>query len=76
MEAALDLMRRISPKKSETALSALLSLLPHYSADLLSQVDLPLQVIILFSSLIFSIGFIFSTISLSKGIIAYTPLII
>jgi F-actin capping protein, beta subunit len=50
MEAALDLMRRISPKKSETALSALLSLLPHYSADLLSQVDLPLQVIILPSS--------------------------
>ncbi|XP_078160629.1 subunits of heterodimeric actin filament capping protein Capz superfamily isoform X1 [Carex rostrata] len=44
MEAALDLMRRISPKKSETALSALLSLLPHYSSDLLSQVDLPLQV--------------------------------
>ncbi|KAJ3673353.1 hypothetical protein LUZ60_006727 [Juncus effusus] len=44
MEAAMDLMRRISPKKSETALSALLSLLPHHSADLLSQVDLSLQV--------------------------------
>ncbi|WOL03789.1 putative F-actin-capping protein subunit beta [Canna indica] len=44
MEAAMDLMRRISPKESETALSALLSLLPHHSADLLSQVDLPLQV--------------------------------
>lgn len=45
MEAAMDLMRRISPKESETALSALLSLLPHHSADLLSQVDLPLQVL-------------------------------
>ncbi|KAJ8510378.1 hypothetical protein OPV22_000812 [Ensete ventricosum] len=44
MEAAMDLMRRISPKESETALSTLLSLLPHHSADLLSQVDLPLQV--------------------------------
>ncbi|KAJ4793565.1 F-actin capping protein beta subunit [Rhynchospora pubera] len=44
MEAALDLMRRIPPKKSETALNALLSLLPHHSSDLLSQVDLPLQV--------------------------------
>ncbi|RWW32951.1 hypothetical protein GW17_00002344 [Ensete ventricosum] len=45
MEAAMDLMRRISPKESETALSTLLSLLPHHSADLLSQVDLPLQVL-------------------------------
>ncbi|XP_020103927.1 probable F-actin-capping protein subunit beta isoform X1 [Ananas comosus] len=44
MDAAMDLMRRISPKQSETALSALLSLLPHHSADLLSQVDQPLQV--------------------------------
>ncbi|KAG6483316.1 probable F-actin-capping protein subunit beta isoform X1 [Zingiber officinale] len=44
MEAAMDLMRRISPKESETALSALMSLIPHHSADLLSQVDLPLQV--------------------------------
>ncbi|PIN20587.1 F-actin capping protein, beta subunit [Handroanthus impetiginosus] len=45
MEAALGLMRRIPPKHSETALSALLSLLPHHSTDLLSQVDQPLQVL-------------------------------
>ncbi|ONK65234.1 uncharacterized protein A4U43_C07F35050 [Asparagus officinalis] len=44
MEAAMDLMRRIPPNQSEMALSALLSLLPHHSADLLSQVDQPLQV--------------------------------
>uniref|UniRef100_A0A6V7QVF3 F-actin-capping protein subunit beta n=1 Tax=Ananas comosus var. bracteatus TaxID=296719 RepID=A0A6V7QVF3_ANACO len=44
MDAAMDLMRRISPKQSETALSALLSLLPHHSADLLSQVDQPSRV--------------------------------
>ncbi|KAJ6829543.1 putative F-actin-capping protein subunit beta [Iris pallida] len=44
MEAAMDLMRRISPNKSEMALSALLSLLPDHSSDLLSQVDQPLQV--------------------------------
>ncbi|XP_010916996.1 F-actin-capping protein subunit beta [Elaeis guineensis] len=44
MEAAMDLMRRISPNQSEMALSALLSLLPHHSTDLLSQVDQPLQV--------------------------------
>lgn len=44
MEAALGLMRRIHPKHSETALSALLGLLPHHSSDLLSQVDQPLQV--------------------------------
>ncbi|KAK3230259.1 hypothetical protein Dsin_002140 [Dipteronia sinensis] len=44
MEAALGLMRRMPPKHSETALSALLSLLPHHSSDLLSQVDQPLQI--------------------------------
>lgn len=44
MEAALGLLRRMPPKQSETALSALLSLLPQHSSDLLSQVDLPLQV--------------------------------
>lgn len=41
----MGLMRRIHPKQSETALSALLSLLPHHSSDLLSQVDQPLQVL-------------------------------
>ncbi|KAJ0988573.1 hypothetical protein J5N97_006929 [Dioscorea zingiberensis] len=45
MEEALDLMRRMSPRQSETALSALLALLPHQHTDLLSQVDLPLQVV-------------------------------
>ncbi|CAN1268058.1 Probable F-actin-capping protein subunit beta [Linum perenne] len=45
MEAALGLMRRIPPKHSVTALSALVSLLPHHSPDLLSQVDQPLQVL-------------------------------
>ncbi|KAG9451231.1 hypothetical protein H6P81_011196 [Aristolochia fimbriata] len=45
MEAAMDLMRRISPNDSDTALTALLSLLPDHSADLLSQVDQPLQVL-------------------------------
>jgi len=44
MEAAMGLMRRIPPKHTETALSALLSLMPHHSSDLLSQVDQPLQV--------------------------------
>ena len=44
MEAAMGLMRRIPPKQTETALSALLTLLPHHSSDLLSQVDQPLQV--------------------------------
>ncbi|XP_077213278.1 F-actin-capping protein subunit beta-like isoform X2 [Tasmannia lanceolata] len=44
MEGAMDLIRRISPNESETALSALLSLLPHHSSHLLSQVDQPLQV--------------------------------
>ncbi|WCJ44026.1 F-actin-capping protein subunit beta [Euphorbia peplus] len=45
MDAALGLMRRIHPKQTETALSALLSLLPHHSSDLLSQVDQPLQIL-------------------------------
>ncbi|XXG61336.1 hypothetical protein AAC387_Pa04g3022 [Persea americana] len=45
MEAAMDLMRRISPNHTETALSALLTLLPQHSSDLLSQVDQPLQVL-------------------------------
>ncbi|KAK9269910.1 hypothetical protein L1049_025483 [Liquidambar formosana] len=45
MEAAMGLMRRIHPKNTDTALSALLSLLPHHSSDLLSQVDQPLQVL-------------------------------
>ncbi|XP_051139477.1 probable F-actin-capping protein subunit beta [Andrographis paniculata] len=45
MDAAMGLMRRIPPKHSEAALSALLSLLPHHSSDLLSQVDQPLQVL-------------------------------
>ncbi|KAK2980501.1 hypothetical protein RJ640_022503 [Escallonia rubra] len=45
MEAAMGLMRRIPPKLTETALSALLSLLPDHSSDLLSQVDQPLQVL-------------------------------
>lgn len=40
----MGLMRRIPPKHTDTALSALLSLLPHHSSDLLSQVDQPLQV--------------------------------
>jgi len=44
MEAAMGLMRRIPPKHTETALSALLSLMPNHSSDLLSQVDQPLQV--------------------------------
>ncbi|KQK21487.1 hypothetical protein BRADI_1g61050v3 [Brachypodium distachyon] len=44
MEAAMDLMRRMPPGSTEMALNALLSLLPDHSLDLLSQVDLPLQV--------------------------------
>ncbi|KAH0976368.1 hypothetical protein GBA52_026087 [Prunus armeniaca] len=43
MEAAMGLMRRMPPKHTETALSALLSLMPQHSSDLLSQVDQPLQ---------------------------------
>ncbi|CAL5384249.1 unnamed protein product [Camellia sinensis] len=43
MEAAMGLMRRIPPNQTETALSALLSLMPEHSSDLLSQVDQPLQ---------------------------------
>ncbi|KAJ9560462.1 hypothetical protein OSB04_005622 [Centaurea solstitialis] len=42
---AMGLMRRIPPKHTETALSALISLMPTYSSDLLSQVDQPLQVL-------------------------------
>lgn len=45
MEAAMGLMRRMHPKHTETALSALLSLMPEHSSDLLSQVDQPLQVL-------------------------------
>lgn len=48
MEAALGLLRRMPPKQSETALSAILSLIPQHSSDLLSQVDLPLQVFFLY----------------------------
>ncbi|GKV32466.1 hypothetical protein SLEP1_g41072 [Rubroshorea leprosula] len=43
MEAAMGLLRRMPPKQTDTALSALLSLLPQHSSDLLSQVDQPLQ---------------------------------
>lgn len=43
----MDLMRRMPPRSAETALNALLSLLPDHSLDLLSQVDLPLQVSLL-----------------------------
>ncbi|KAI7998507.1 CTP synthase [Camellia lanceoleosa] len=46
MKAEMGLMRRIPPKHTETALSALLSLLPDHSSHLLSQVDQPLQVLI------------------------------
>nr|XP_043636551.1 probable F-actin-capping protein subunit beta [Erigeron canadensis] len=45
MEGAMGLMRRIPPKHTETALNALLSLLPDHSSDLLSQIDLPLQIL-------------------------------
>lgn len=41
----MGLMRRIHPKQQDTALSALLSLIPDHSSDLLSQVDLPLQIL-------------------------------
>lgn len=54
----MGLMRRMPPKHSETALSALLSLLPDHSSDLLSQVDQPLQVFLL------SLGFPNSQIDL------------
>lgn len=53
MEAAMGLMRRIPPKHTETALSALLSLMPNHSSDLLSQVDQPLQVSLSLSRFIF-----------------------
>ncbi|GKB82030.1 probable F-actin-capping protein subunit beta, partial [Tanacetum coccineum] len=43
MEGAMGLMRRMPPKHTQTALSALLSLLPDHSSDLLSQIDQPLQ---------------------------------
>ena len=42
MEATLGLMRRIHPKHSEMALSALLGLLPHLSSDHLSQLNQPI----------------------------------
>lgn len=44
MDAAMDLMRRMPPKHAETTLSALMSLMPQHSSDILSQVDQPLQV--------------------------------
>ena len=40
----MGLMRRIHPKHTDAALSALLSLMPEHSSDLLAQVDQPLQV--------------------------------
>ncbi|GKF57374.1 probable F-actin-capping protein subunit beta, partial [Tanacetum coccineum] len=43
MEGAMGLMRRMPPKHTQTSLSALLSLLPDHSSDLLSQIDQPLQ---------------------------------
>ncbi|GJS48021.1 probable F-actin-capping protein subunit beta [Tanacetum coccineum] len=45
MEGAMGLMRRMPLKHTQTALSALLSLLPDHSSDLLSQIDQPLQVL-------------------------------
>ncbi|GJV31674.1 probable F-actin-capping protein subunit beta [Tanacetum coccineum] len=45
MEGAMGLMRRMPPKHTQTALSALLSLLPDHSSDLLSQIDHPLQLV-------------------------------
>ncbi|XP_020519210.1 probable F-actin-capping protein subunit beta isoform X2 [Amborella trichopoda] len=45
MEAAMDLMRRMPPKQSQTALSSLLALLPEHSQELLSRVDQPLEVL-------------------------------
>ncbi|GJT39389.1 probable F-actin-capping protein subunit beta [Tanacetum coccineum] len=45
MEGAMGLMRRMPPKHTQTALSALLSLLPDHSSDLLSQIDQPLQLV-------------------------------
>ncbi|GJT67841.1 probable F-actin-capping protein subunit beta, partial [Tanacetum coccineum] len=45
MEGAMGLMRRMPPKHTQAALSALLSLLPDHSSDLLSQIDQPLQVL-------------------------------
>ncbi|GJW55797.1 probable F-actin-capping protein subunit beta [Tanacetum coccineum] len=42
MEGAMGLMRRMPPKHTQTALSALL---PDHSSDLLSQIDHPLQVV-------------------------------
>ncbi|CAM6112509.1 unnamed protein product [Calypogeia fissa] len=44
MEAAMDLMRRMPPSKSDKALSNLIALLPAYSQELLSRVDQSLQV--------------------------------
>ncbi|KAL7219778.1 hypothetical protein ACSBR2_012778 [Camellia fascicularis] len=46
MEAAMGLMRRIPLKHTETALSALLSLLHDHSSHFLSQVGQPLQVLL------------------------------
>ncbi|GMH08613.1 hypothetical protein Nepgr_010453 [Nepenthes gracilis] len=45
MEAAMGLMRRMHPKHVDTAISALLSLMPEQFFDLLSQVDQPLQLV-------------------------------
>ncbi|KAL7228898.1 hypothetical protein ACSBR2_007566 [Camellia fascicularis] len=45
MEATMGLMRRIPPKHTETARSALLSLLPDHFSHFLSQVDQPLQIL-------------------------------
>ena len=74
----MGLMRRIPPKHTETALSALLSLLPHHFSDLLSQVDQPLQVS-LSPFLIFNI-FLFFLVALFffgcfglKGILKSNP---
>eukprot|EP00246_Nothoceros_aenigmaticus_P003551 TRINITY_DN14728_c0_g1_i1.p1 TRINITY_DN14728_c0_g1~~TRINITY_DN14728_c0_g1_i1.p1 ORF type:complete len:286 (-),score=49.63 TRINITY_DN14728_c0_g1_i1:201-1025(-) len=43
MEAAMNLVRRMPPTKSQQTLDSLLALLPAFSSDLLSRVDQPLE---------------------------------
>lgn len=44
LEAALDLLRRLPPQRVETNLLALVRLLPQYTSQLLSTVDVPAKV--------------------------------
>ncbi|KAI8813391.1 F-actin-capping protein subunit beta [Cladochytrium replicatum] len=46
LDCALDLMRRLPPRKVEENLNALMGLVPHLTEDLLSAIDQPLKLVV------------------------------